>query len=98
MQSNSDVVCSCHISTLLRLPAEAERQERTNQDERKEQEMNTEEARIFFREKNARRKEELNKGIRKQRVEERRHRRSLLNGAFGRKETNDDFVDSTSVD
>lgn len=48
--------------------------------------MKTEDSVAWFRAKNARRKEELNRGTRKQRVEERKWRRSLLHGAFGQKE------------
>lgn len=59
--------------------------------------MNKEESRIFFREKNARRKAEKQIKPAKKLHAERKWRRSLLNGAFGNKEEQD-VAACTSVD
>lgn len=59
--------------------------------------MNTEEARIFFREKNQKRKLEKQNTPAKKLHADRKWRRSLLNGAFGNKEEQD-VAASTDVD
>ncbi len=60
--------------------------------------MNTEESVAWFRAKNARRKRERETMPAKKLHELRKYRRSLINGAHGKKETNNGAVPSIDVD